>query len=73
MSDDDLKQVQKSLDGAREEHVRYGKTTFHVGKMAMMQQLIDEVRRLKWRLNHQTDDDVEACRQGRHTDCGVKK
>jgi hypothetical protein len=30
-----------------------------------------EVKRLKWRLNHQTDDDVEECRQGKHEDCGA--
>jgi hypothetical protein len=29
-----------------------------------------EVKRLKWRLNHQTDDDAEACRRGEHEDCG---
>ncbi len=33
-------------------------------------ELIAEVRRLKDRLNHQTEDDVEACRQGKHEDCG---
>lgn len=27
-----------------------------------------EIERLKWRLNHQTEDDV---RQGRHHDCGA--
>ena len=31
-----------------------------------------EVQRLKWRLNHQTDDDVAACRRGQHGgDCGA--
>ncbi len=32
--------------------------------------LLKEVERLRWRLNHQTEDDAEACRQGKHEDCG---
>lgn len=30
-----------------------------------------EVQRLKWRLNHQTEDDAEACQHGKHEDCGA--
>lgn len=45
------------------------------GEFTVLLDAIDELetenRRLCWRLNHQTDDDVEACRQGKHTDCGA--
>lgn len=29
-----------------------------------------ELKRLKDRLNHQTEDDVASCKQGKHKDCG---
>lgn len=33
-----------------------------------------ENKRLRQRLNHQTPDDIEACRQGKHPpDCGAKE
>jgi hypothetical protein len=45
------------------------------GELTTEQQALEslrhENRRLRWRLNHQTEDDAEACRQGRHPpDCG---
>lgn len=34
--------------------------------------LLQEIDRLKGRLNHQTEDDRELCRQGKHRDCGYR-
>lgn len=35
------------------------------------EQLKAEVKRLKWRLNHQTEEDMANCKAGRHgDDCG---
>jgi len=33
-------------------------------------ELIAEVKRLRWRLNHQTEDDAWECANGKHRDCG---
>jgi hypothetical protein len=46
-------------------------TTQVIGNVTCVACLLDEVMRLRWRLNHQTDDDAEECRRGLHpADCG---
>ncbi len=56
--------------------------TLHVDYLACLEPMIAllekafaekqrEIDRLRWRLNHQTADDAEDCRQGlHHGDCG---
>ena len=34
----------------------------------------DEINRLRWRLNHQTEDDIRNCLTGKHgPDCGAPR
>lgn len=43
-------------------------------RQSEVNRLEDEVRRLRWRLNHQTEEDMAACRSGLHgPDCGAQE
>lgn len=67
LENDDLRQEISSLYEAQQQTLE---------ELAVTQRSVDfylqENKRLKWRVNHVTPDDAEACRQGKHegTDCG---